>query len=378
MHSHRAFRMALAAVAYLSLAACGGCDALVPGADIGEGDTIQTKEYGYSLPANRRAYSGFASITDHRAVYILDPGSGPDDPPQAVRSYRFPDFLVWDAQIDADGYLWVATPDRAMAGGILRYVYVVDPATARVVRRIRVPQELRSVVRLLVGPERVYLRSQRNGFSGAIGVVDRRCARDADACDARLLTELGDVGLPPAHALRLIDGELFSFSNGNSQARRQATHVIDPETGQIVRSTPTAGDSGVDGESLWIQTLDYTIVRYDRATLAETGRFRHRGVNMIAVAEGKIYVGDIGEPSLAVYDAATLEQVDPIDLGAVERGPYGYVTYALGLAAPGMLLLNHTSWLDTTTGEVHAGALPFETNGMTSQLRHPQGHPLAD
>ncbi len=374
-------RWAWAGALALALLGCDGQGLL--GGDLDTGDDVAATDHADALPDARQGYAGFGSYVGRESVTVFDPGTGPSDPPRVVRSFTFPDMAVYDAQMDADGFLWVATPDRALVGGILRYVYVVDPAQARVQRRITVPNDLRSVSALLVGPDRVFLRSQRNGFSGAIGAVDRRCAVDPDVCEATVLTDLGDVGGASSGGLRLSGETLYSFSNRNSQADRQSVDAIDTRTGEIVRSSSRTGMVAADATSFYIATYvdgEATAIRLDPATLAETGRGRLLNREFrIAMMDGRLYAANSRDPTLFIYDAATLEPAGEIDVSEIERLSAGYVTYALGRLAPGVLLLNHSSWLDTTTGTVHADVLPFVPDGRNSQsLRLPEGHPFAN
>lgn len=374
------FRLAFAAVLLGVLPSCDS--SLISDGLPDTGDMLETIEYGYSLPTTREGYAGFASIVTGQSLVLLDPGSGPTNPPRAVRRYQLPGLLIKDAQMDADGFLWVATPDRSLAGGILRYVYVIDPSEARVQRRILVPSELRSVAAILVGPDRIFLRSRRDGFSGAIGVVDRRCALNGDACRAEIFADLGNVGGAAMNGLRLMGERLYSFSNRNSRDNRRATDIVDTQTGEIILSSPISGGAAVNATSLYVEGYFepgvFQIVRLDRQTLIETGRARFgHGGGRIAVADGRLYSSDSRDPTLFVYDADTFAPVQEIDVGEIERTSTGWISDALGPVAPGVLLLSHTSWLDTTTGTLHANEIPIESNG-SSALRLPEGHPLAN
>ena len=369
-------RYTLIWAAALALASCDLTG--VGSGTFGEGRVLEGTEYSEVLPTSRRAYAELGTFVTG-GVVTFRPGTGPDDPPEVVRGFSFPGHLVWDAQIDRDGFLWVATPDR-VNGGALRVVYVVDPFASEVVRVIRLPEELRAVAGLVVGPERVYLRAWRNGFSGAIGAVDRRCAADESLCGVSLFTELGNVGVSSsAGALRLSGSDLVSFSLRNSGDKRESTDRIDTRTSEILASSPYSGTSTADAGSYYVIGGDgtggpSTITRLDERTLSELGSVQAEPGfgSLIAAGGGRLYVGGFRERAVKVYYGVSLEHLETIDTSAATE-----LSYALGFVAPNVLVLNGAWWLDTRTGAV--SRIPQAPEFGTSQaLRLPEGHPFAN
>lgn len=347
-----------------------------------EGHELEVTTYSADQPASRAAYAGMGTfVIPSERLVIFDPGTGPEDPPRVIRSLKIPNRYIRDAHIDRDGFIWVATPDLngAAGGGSIRETYVIDPHTGTVHRMLELSHELRAVAGVIVGPELVYLRAWRDGFSGGIGVVDRACVFDASRCEVRFFTELGDVGGSPEQAFHLTDETLYSFSAGNSGNRRSPINKINPQTGEIVESAPYAYSFVFDEESFY--TIGYhvpgvnSVMQINKETLereaeVEIGPYRH----WLALDEDRLYVArsaTAGEPSVEVYSAETLSALDTLDISAA-----GQTSAVFGFVAPGVLLLNNTAWLNTETGEVMADAFPLDPF-FSHALRLPEGHPLA-
>jgi hypothetical protein len=374
-------------LAALSLLA--GCDAVAPGPSdvtLDEGYRLESTTYGSPLPSSREGYAEMGTfIRSGGHVVLFDPGTGPDDPPALVRSFRIPDHYTRDAQMDRDGFLWVATPDRP-AQGTLQVAYVIDPHTGTVHRTIRLPRELRAAAAVVVGPERVYFRAWRDGFSGGVGAVDRGCATDASRCEVELFTELDDVGTTPENAFRLTDDALYSFSGLNSRDRRRSTDKIDPQTGEILASSPYSGTFAWNDTSLFVIGAQtgftagtYYLLRLDANTLDLIDQ-EQIGLNtgQIALEDGLLYLTKYTYPNaqqspavIEVRSAETLDLVDTIDVSA-SRG----ATAAFGFVAPGVLMINHTSYLDVRSESVTANAFPAESI-FSYALRLPEGHSFA-
>jgi hypothetical protein len=364
--------------------AVGGCDLIsnVDDATLDEGQRLETVTHA-DTPTSRAGYAHMgAFIAGTRDVQLFEPGTGPADPPRLVRSFGFPHAgsSPHEAQVDRDGYLWVAI--ATVNGASLRAAYVIDPHEGTVVRRIQLPDELRAVANLVVGPDHVYLRAWRNGFSGGVGAVDRRCARAAEFCEVRLLTDLGDVGNSPPGTFHLTDGALYASSLPNSRANRESTDRIDVRTGRITSSARVGGMMAFSDEALFIastvivnnNTVAHNIIRLDKETLAETARVRlNSNLQGLVAAEGdRLYIGGFDYPEVEIRSAQTLELLDTIDISPV-RGS----SLAFGFVAPGVLLLGAQAYLDVRSGEVVADAFPIEGGDFALGLHLPEGHPLA-
>lgn len=362
----------------------GGCDSIVapPDVEFEEGQELEVVTYSPEQPGSREAYAEMGTFVTPGHLVVFDPGTGPEAPPRVIRSFSIPDHITIDAQMDRDGFVWVATPDlsRSVGGGASRVVYVVDPHASTVHRVIRLPHELRAVGAVLVGPEQVYLRAWRDGFSGGIGAVDRRCALDQNRCEVQLFTELGNVGNTSEKAFHLTDNALYSFSLGNSRSGQESTDRIDPRTGEITESSPYSGTFVFDEEAFYVIGYQFddvpgtkTITRLEKQTLTETGREAGdaRWDNLIAIEGDRLYVTGFNDPAIEVRSTETLEPVDTLDVSATNGA-----TAVFGFVAPGVLMLNHNAWLNTETGEVVADALPLEAQ-FSQALRLPEGHPLA-
>ena len=353
-----------------------GCSLVFPSdPTLSEGSQLDITDHASSLPSTRAGYARMVTFNTPAAVQIVDPGTGPDDPPRLLRTIRFPEHLVNEQQIDSDGFLWVTTPDGY--GGPLRVTYVVDPHAGRVHRAIELPNELRAAAGLSVGARDVYLRSWRDGFSGGIGVVSRTCASNPDACSVRLLVELGNVGgTPDGQSLHLDDESLYSFSRGNSRDQRQSTARLVAATGMEIASYPLSGTSTSDDDHFYVIVLRepgrFELVRLDKLTLQEEDRVDvPDDPFQVAYDQGRVYVSDGRLSTVTVYDAGTLDFVTRIDVSAA-----GAKEAAFGFLAPSVLQLNHHAWLNTQTRTVVPNAFPLQES-FSKSVRFPQGHPLA-
>lgn len=366
--------LALVSAAILAIS-FGGCDVVTGGPNpLEEGQQLEVEVYSDSQPSGRLGFSEFGTFVVPGRVFVFAPGTGPDDPPQIVRSIRIPEHLTNDAQIDRDGFLWVATPDRNSTP--LRVAYVIDPSTGEVLRVIELPGDLRAVAALLVGPDQVYLRSWRDGFSGAIGSVDRQCVTDASRCSVSILTDLGDVGTTPEQAFHLDGNTLFSFSNPNSRSNRESIDKVDISTGKIIKSTPFGSTFSFD-ES-YIYTVAYftsgtnSIVKIDKDNLdVLVQKSIGSNISLISIQGDLIYLTGFNSSIVEVRHKDTMEMVRQIDVSST-----GGATALFGFVAPDVLLLNHTSFLNTRSDDTVLDAFPI--NAQFSQgLRLPEGDPLA-
>ena len=367
-----------AGLVLLPLLGLGGCDLF--GGDYGprqEGEPLRLTEYAAEQPASLADYARMGVIGGYGSIWLYDLGTGPDDPPRIVRSLRIPGYITSAAQVDARGYVWVATPDHSTKGPE-RVTYIVDPHRAVVQRVIDLPSEVRAAGDLSVYDDGVFLRSWRNGFSGGIGRVDPECAVDASRCDVELFTELGNVGIHSDPPIQRVGDDLYSSSNLNSRDRRASMDKIDVATGEIVASADMAGSYVIGLEHLFFQHRVgpgvWRLFKLDRETLEEVDSIPSSNMPLIAYQDGRLYRAELGGFRVEVSDAETLEVVDAISLPAA-----GEARHTFAFVAPDVLMLNGSASLDVSTGEISLDPSRDEVQmgGNPSRIRLPQGHPLA-
>ena len=372
-------RTALAVVAVALLPGLGisGCD--VFGEDLGrrsEGQSLTVTEYVEEQPASLADYADMGVIGGYSSLFLYDLGSGPDDPPRLVRSIRIPGFITTAAQVDARGYVWVATPDYE-EGGPAYVTYIVDPHRAIVQRVIDLPDEIRAVGDLSIYDDGVFLRSWRNGFSGGIGRVDPDCAVDASRCAAELFTELGNVGIHADPPIQRVGDVLYSTSNANSRDERQALDKIDARTGEILISAPRSGGVAIGDLNLFFETLTapnvWELVKMDLGTLSEVATAPAQGMELIAYQDGLLYRTHQRQTTVEVRDAETLEST-----GSFSIAEAGGASSTFAFVAPNMLMLNGTAALDVGTGAVllDPARHMVQMGADPGRMRLPQGHPL--
>lgn len=371
---------AIALVLVGALALASGCSAFTSGnPTLDEGARLEVTDHATDLPTSRAGYAAMVTFTTPGgAIQIVDPGTGPADPPRLLRTLRLERHIVNEAQIADDGYLWVASPD--FEGGTLRVVYVVDPYAGTVHRAIETPPALSAIAGLTVGPDDVYVYAWRSGPSGAVGAVPRACASASRVCDVRLLAEFANVGLTPERALHYERGRLYSFSLGRIEENKpDETARLDPATGRMLGMYPFTGSSTFDADDFYIMILrgpgQKELVRVDKETLQEEDR-QPIGINAFQIAydAGKLYVTDGVLTTVEVYDAATLDRVEVIDGSAGIRA--GSPEAGVGFLASGVLMLTHRAWLNTETKRVVTDAFPLQEN-FSHAPRQAQGQPFA-
>ncbi len=369
--------VALLPLALGAVLGVGGCDAA--GSDhrpLDVGQRLAVTEYAPTQPTSRSAYAEMGVIGGYGSVWLYTLGTGPSDPPRLVRSIRLPGLITTTAQVDAHGYIWVATPDQETAGPY-DAMHIVDPYEARVHRTIELPDDLYSVADLSVYDDAVYVRAWRDGFSGGIGRVDPACATDEDRCAVEPFAELGNVGSTYQPSLRRVGGSLYSSSTANSRDERPSTDSIDPATGEITKSVSFSGKTETDGRSLFLTTRDYTgtqtLVQLALGSLDVLGAVETPGVALVAVQDGRVYLSYYESTSVRVYDAETLEPLQTYDVRTA-----GGVYDTFGFVAPDVLMLNGTAALDTSTGHVLLDPSHGQANlgSGPGDLRLPQGHLL--
>src|SRR5690606_31247296 len=136
---------------------------------------------------------------------------------------------------------------------------------------------------------------------------------------------------------------------------------LDPETGEVLDTFPYDGNSfAFSSDALYLvgyrQPGVNTLTKLDKDVLEvvaeeEIGPWW----GWPAVEGDRVYITGAQSTShqVEVRSAETLEHLETIDTSAA-----GATTAVFGFVAPGVLLLNHTSYLNTLTGEVVADAFP--------------------
>ena len=359
-----------------------GCDSSAESEyQLREGQRLSVTEYvGTEQPASRQAYAelGVFGANSRGGIHLFRPGTGPDDPPRLVRSIDLEGLHTWDAQVDRDGFVWVATPDHSQAF-VHRAAYVIDPHAATVHRVVKLEEDVRAAARVIVGSDRVYFYGARNGFSAGVGSVDRACVMERSLCTATLFTELGNVGLPPARAFHLTDRWLYVASNANSRDRKQAVRKIDLSTGEIAAGAPFTSLSW-DGASLYAiedtTSNRHNLVRLDLETLAVEKRLRLGGRGFVLHTDSLLYVTGSGSNGkiIEVRSAMTGEILRSLDVSE-----YGRIAQTFGFVAAGVIMLNGTMSLDTQAERVimdPAGERFAIPDPSASLARLPEGNPL--
>lgn len=340
---------------------CSSCDIVDGGfTALERGQRLDVVTVRAAQPATRQEFARLGTFATPGYVVVFDPRA--EGGPEIVRTIRVPGHLTNDAQIDSDGFLWIATPTRNSAS--LRVTYVVDPFSGAVERVLSLPETLRATAGLVVGTDFVYLRAWRDGRSGGVGKVSRRCTADPSACTVTLMTELGDVGSSTEQGLRLDGSTLYSWSNPNSVANRESVDTIDTTTGRILRSAPFGGNAVMTNDFIWsigfYEPNVNTIVKLNKRTLEVVARIEVPGEfeaqqALIAIEGDNLYVTGYLKPTVDVRSASTLALVRTLDVSGS-----GGATGAFGIVAPGVLVLSHRAFAVVDGDAVRLGTMPVD------------------
>lgn len=364
---------ALAALALLALA---GCDLIAETTAVRpeEGQSVTVVADAAALPTSRAGYAGLSAfVVAGGPVVLLDPGTGTADPPRFVRVFDMPWGSVATAQLDADGYLWLASPSvrTAIESASNDRVVVLDPHTARVHRVLALPAGRRTPLDLIVAGERVIVRSWESSEPAALLVAETACARDAARCQVREWADVGAAVAWPQSSLRV---------SGDTLATVSAEYLVnDPSwldlwrlsTGERIARVDSVGRDALftpdalidlrwrDGRREW--------VRLDRQTLAVTARAA--GVGGSGTSESfvtrqgdRLYAARQDQTTVVVRDARTLAVVETLDTGSVATAVFGFV-------APDVLLLNGRTAYDVAARRPLADVSPLSETDYAETLR---------
>lgn len=364
--------------AFALLVGLTGCDLLAPGGTLPDpGDAVEIVAEAADRPTSREGYASLAAFVAFGTgrVVLVRPGTGPADPPRFVRAFHTPWAIAQAAQVDADGYLWLAAPYYSWGAKPSLYkVVVLDPHAAVVHRVIELPEGVVSVTDLIVTPEAVVFRPWDSERLAALAAVDPACVRDVRQCEARVWAALGHRSRASRRAFHTSGDTLFSFS-----ARFDGASVLDLvrlSTGERLGQADSVGtDATVGPDAIHhLARIDGVmhVVRLDRATLAVTARVPATDVgegreDLIARQGDRLYTSASGARRVVVRDAATLAVMATHDLAAEVEPVFGFV-------APDVLLLNGQTALDVTTGRLIEGVAP-DLGGRSKALRLPPGRP---
>lgn len=350
-----------------------------------EGDAVPVIAQAESLPATREGYGRLAAYTaEGTNLVLMDPGTGPDAPPRFVRAFDLSRMIVNVSQVDRDGFVWLGMPDGGTTGVPHNELFVLDPHTATIHRRILLPETLRGIAHVIISEDAVYLRAWLDGFQAAIGMVPRACVHDATRCDARLLTDLGRAGLSGEYAFHLRGDTLYSFSGGSGSTTASRLDLIARTTGANLRSTTGVSSSfSVRPDALHFVRSSgasggFDVTRMDPTTLDVLARapailIGNSGEEYLARQGASLYTSSHRSTVLFVRDAHTLAVTDTLRLPPFEYG----MTPVFGFVAPDMLLLNGGTAYDTRNGRLLTRLAPDRfTATFTQGLMLPQGHPL--
>jgi hypothetical protein len=102
------------------------------------------------------------------AIYLLK-----EKKPHLIKVIRPNLKVIYDAQIDEDGFLWIAAP-RDKYRKFNNKIFVIDPSSEKISKEIILPENLSRPNSLLIDGDHVYFGAARNGLSGGFGRIHKK------------------------------------------------------------------------------------------------------------------------------------------------------------------------------------------------------------
>lgn len=322
-------------------------------APLEEGQALEATHYG-TQPQNRRAYTELATLIIPGRIAFIRPAATPE----LIKTISIPGLISYFAQIDRDGYVWLAAPDGTDRIP-RRHVYVVDPHTETIHKAIPLPEALRAPAGLAFYEDRVYVRAWRDGLSAGLGAIDR------EDLSVRVITELENTGTGYLPDLYLAGDTLFMFSTRAHPDGIPNIHQFSTRTDDLTRTVPYASPYTMDGRSVF--TVGYfepgvnTLYKLDRDTLEplESVVLSWEG-SLLAQRDSLLYVAYYQSPTIEVRSKETLERIGTIDISGLDVSGGQYVHNNFGFITEEVLMLNESSFYNVSTGERLSKLFPFD------------------
>lgn len=221
-----------------------------------------------------------------------------------------------DAEIGPDGQLWVAAPFAA-DGQPAREVVALSPSSGQTLKRVELPPQLRRPVGIVNDGDRLFLRSDRDGRSVAIGAVDPATGH------VRLLTVIDSTGGAFGSGIELVNGTLYTFSTWCSLSNEHKIHAVDPQTGRVEGTVPVAGYYALRGARAYTTGYegDHPVVReVDLPSLRVTRTVRTPDKPLVAASAEGVYLAHWDAPTISTY---SLDLEDRGDISIPSRSVPG-------------------------------------------------------
>lgn len=199
---YRSFGFTLIIV--MGLFSCNSCsDKLNPyhyGPYLEEGEKLESEHISANQPTSRAEYSKFITISLYSGVGIVRINE--DKMPELIKTIDTR-MRMSHAKLDREGLLWIAAPFGINDYLPERQIYVIDPYTERVHKRIDLPEEMERPSFFVFYDDKVYVRGDRDGCSVGIGVIDRNDYSN------KLLFEIENAGYEIETGMYRKDNNIF-------------------------------------------------------------------------------------------------------------------------------------------------------------------------
>lgn len=283
----------------LSLILFAACDPFAEpeSAPLEEGQALEATHYG-TQPQNRQAYTELATMIIPGRIAFIRPAATPE----LIKTISIPGLISYFAQIDSDGYVWLAAPDGTDRIP-RRHVYVIDPHTETIHKAIPLPEALRAPAGLAFYEDRVYVRAWRDGLSAGLGAIDR------EDLSVRVITELENTGTGYLPDLYVRGDTLFMFSTPAHPTDIPKIHQFSTRTDDLTHTASYASPYTMDGRSVF--TVGYfepgvnTLYKLDLDTLEPLESVVLLGEgSLLAQRDSLLYLAHYRSPTIEVRSRA--------------------------------------------------------------------------
>ncbi len=354
--------------AYFSINSCSIWNPFDNDVELDEGQRLETNEYAKDQPVNRQEYSKFIAISLYRGVGIVRINA--DKKPELVKTINTKN-ISSHVKFDKEGFLWIAVPFLAKGDlPLARQIYVIDPHTERVYKRIEMPEELERPSVFVFLDNKVYLRGDREGSRIGIGSIDR------DTYDVDLLITIDSTGGEGTTGMFKQNGFIYLNSAWCSLSDSCKLTKYDPVNNRILKTNKYGSNLAYDNnyiytagayygiEGPWLYKLDYDLNVVKNVEIEDFNFY-------LIQNDSQIYV--IYHEFITIYDKESLDIVGRLSL------PVDIDSYNTGFITNDILSINLNSIYILSEDKFYPNYFGLGgDSGGDNPPQLPEGYTLAD
>jgi len=269
-----------------------------------EGEKLEAEHISTNQPTSRAEYSKFIAISLYSGVGVVRINE--DKRPELVKTIDTR-MRMSHIKFDKDGLLWIAAPFGINDYIGERQIYIIDPHTEKVHKRINLPKELMRPSFFVFFDDKVYVRGDREGCSVGIGMIDR------NDYNSKLLLELENTGYEITTGMFAHNGYII-LNTGWTCTDPDSTKLLkfDPVENEIIISSKFANSCTYDNNYIYtagsyygideprLYKLDYDLNVVDYVKLDDYN---------LSITHNNKFVYIMDDYYLDIYDKGSLTKV---------------------------------------------------------------------